>query len=438
MNYTLRRGVLWLAVFTVLALLPLWIARVGGAPEPRTFAIEFGVALGFLALSLMALQFLFSGRIERIAPGFGMDNIIQYHREVGIVAFVFVLAHPIILIAADSTFLEYFDPRVNFLRAVFLTFATLAVTAILATSFWRETFRLQYEWWRLIHGTLALGVVFVGVAHAVQVGHYLDPLWKKGALALLIGGLGYLLLHTRLVRPWLARKRPYRVVRVEAERDSTYSLTVEPVDHPGMRFTPGQFAWITINDTPFTLQQHPFSFCSSARKRQITFAAKESGDFTSSWKDIDPGAPVFLEGPFGAFTPAPSPSTGLFLIMGGIGVTPAMSILRTMRDDAEKRPVTLIYGNKDWETIAFRDELEELREALQLRLVHLLEEPADDWDGERGFVTEELLQKLLPDRPETYQYLICGPKPLMDVAETSLRDLGIAWDRIYTERFQIV
>jgi hypothetical protein len=47
------------------------------------------------------------------------------------------------------------------------------------------------------------------------------------------------------------------------------------------------------------------------------------------------------------------------------------------------------------------------------------------WEGESGFVTRALLEKCLPERPETFQYMIGGPEPLMDIAERSLRELAI-------------
>ncbi len=62
---------------------------------------------------------------------------------------------------------------------------------------------------------------------------------------------------------------------------------------------------------------------------------------------MGPGTKAFLEGPFGSFIP--KPGSNIFLIMGGIGVTPAMSMLRTMRDDNDKRKAILIYGNKNWD-----------------------------------------------------------------------------------------
>ncbi len=442
MRYSYRRGFSWLLLFTVLALVPLGIALVGPIPAARSFWIELGVALGFIALAIFGLQFLFSGRFHWIAPTFGMDNIIHFHRKMGIIAFFFILAHPIILILADTEFLLYFDPRVNLLRAIALSYVSVALIGITVTSIWRMAFKLSYEKWRLLHGFLSLSIVFVGVVHSIQVSHYMDPLWKKIALAALMGACMYLVLHTRLVRPWLNRKKPYRVTKVNDERDECWTLTLKPESGRKMAFKPGQFAWITVNESPFSLQQHPFSFASSARAETISFTAKESGDFTSTFKEIPVGAKVYLEGPFGSFTP--EPDSHLFLVMGGIGITPGMSMLRTMRDDKDPRKAILLYASKKWKDVTFREELTEISKEIDLRIIHVIEDVPDeeelpeDVDGEGGRIDEEMLAKYLPEHPEKYMYFICGPGPLMDVVEIGLNNLGIDWRRIYSERFEIV
>lgn len=436
MKYTYRRGFLWLTIYILLALVPLAIAMSGTIPEYRSFWVELGVALGFIGLAMFGLQFLFSGRFKKIAPSFGMDNIIQYHREIGIVAFLFILAHPATLLISNPGFLSYFDPRVNAMRAIALSFVTLAIIFILITSLWRTAFKLNYEKWRLVHGLLALSIVFIGTIHSIQVSHYLNPFWKKASIVTLMGASMYLMVHTRIVRPWKNRKKPYKVVDVKPERGQCWTITLEPIGHRIMRYACGQFTWITINESPFSLQQHPFTIASSVKDITISLTAKELGDFTFTWGQIKPGTKVFLEGPFGSFTPMPEKN--LFLVMGGIGITPAMSMLRTMRDTNDSREAILIYGNNKWEDVTFREELEEISQKINLKVVHILSEPSDDWKGETGYVDQKLLEKHLPKKPDNFMYFICGPMPLMDVTEISLRNLGIDWRTIYTERFEIV
>jgi predicted ferric reductase len=223
---------------------------------------------------------------------------------------------------------------------------------------------------------------------------------------------------------------------VEKERGDAYSLTVEPQNFPRFKFSAGQFAWITIHPSPFSLQQHPFSIASSEQNSSLTFTAKDVGDFTSQWKDLKPGGKVFVEGPFGSFIS--TKNDPIFLIMGGIGITPAMSMLRTLRDKHDPRKTILIYANLNWEDISFREGLEELQNIINLEVIHLLEEPPEDWSGEKGLIEERLLAKYLPRDTEKFMFFICGPKPLMDISEISLRNLGIEWKMVYTERFEIV
>ncbi len=436
MRYTYRQGFLWLLTYFVLALTPLFLALAGDIPEVRKFWVELGVAFGFIGLGMMGLQFVFTGRFQKIAPTYSGDNMMQFHREAGMISFLFVLAHPVTMILAESSFLSYFDPRVNFMRALSLSIALVCLGTIVVSSLWRQVLGLSYEKWRLLHDFLALALVFIGVVHSIQVSHYMEPLWKKLVLAILLGACMYLVIHIRIVRPLKNRKRPYRIARVIPEPGDSCTLELEATAGERMKYIPGQYCWITINDTPFSLQQHPFSFSSSARHHTIQMTAKALGDFTSGWKDLAPGTTAFLEGPFGAFTP--EPDAALFLIMGGIGVTPAMSMLRTLRDDRDDRKAILIYANEDSDGIVFREELEELTSVINLQVVHVLEHFDDNWEGEKGVVTEELLRRHFPPDKEKYMCFICGPGPMMDIAEVSLRNLGIDWRRIYSERFEMV
>ncbi|CAN5874821.1 ferredoxin reductase family protein [soil metagenome] len=437
MKYSAPRVIRWIAVYLALAVAPLVLAVVGPLPAPRPFLVEFGVGLGFVGMGVLALQFVTTGRFRSIAPIFGADVVLQFHRQAGVVAFALVLAHPAVLVATDPNYLEFFDPRVNLLRAIALIAVIPALVLLLVTSLWRERVGLSYEWWRLVHGGLSLVVVFIGMVHGIQVSEYLGPIWKQGLWAGALVGLMYLVVHSRVIRPNLMKRRPYRVVEMREETPDTWTMTVEPEGHVGMRFAAGQFAWMTVDDSPYSLQQHPFSFSSSARDDTLGFTANAVGDFTAAWKDFEPGRLLYLEGPYGGFVLDPD-SEGAVFIVGGIGVTPAMSILRTMRDNNDERPVLLFYGNETPEEITFADELSDLEADLELVVIHALGDPPDGWTGEEGYIDADMLQRRLPPDSRNYEYFICGPKPMMDITETALREMGVSWRQIYTERFQIV
>lgn len=427
----------WTAAALGVALIPMLIGVVGPDQPQRPWLVEFGVGLGFVAIGLVALQFVASGRFARVGSVFGTDVVWHFHRVTGIAAVVILLAHPVVLIAREPDFVSYLDPTANVLRAVALWGAVLASIVLLATSVRRERFRLQYEHWRALHGALATLVLLIGIVHGLQVSHHLSIAWQQ---ALWIGSLGaafLLVVHTRVVRPWLMRRRPYRIVDVHEERPGTTTIALEPSGHDGMRFEPGQFAWITIGETPFSLQQHPFSFSSSAHGNLICFTAKALGDFTKTWADLEPGRRAFLEGPYGGFV-FDDEAPGAVFIAGGIGITPFISMIRTLRDTGDPRPFTLFYATSRLDRAPFADELAAASGDLDLDVIHVLEEPPDGWDGPSGFIDEDMLDRHLPLDRLRREYFICGPDPMLDACEHALRSLGVSWRRIYTERFEVV
>ncbi|MGB7234451.1 MAG: ferric reductase-like transmembrane domain-containing protein, partial [Rhodococcus sp. (in: high G+C Gram-positive bacteria)] len=264
MKYNATRVATWVGAWLVLAAAPLLLAMVGPTPAARRFLVEFGVGLGFLGIGLISVQFVITGRFRSVAPVFGSDVVLQFHRQIGIVGIALVLAHPVVLVATNPDYLDFFDPRVNFLRALALTAVVPALILLLVTSLWRDRVWLSYELWRAGHGVLSLAIVFIGMVHGIQVAGYLGTFWKQAIWAVGLIGLMYLVIHSRVVRPAMMKRRPYRVADVRRELPDTFTLVLEPEGHVGMPFRAGQYAWMTVGASPYSMQQHPFSFASSA------------------------------------------------------------------------------------------------------------------------------------------------------------------------------
>lgn len=439
MSRLARSALLWCTGYLFLALVPLGLALLIRPHEVREFGAELGALLGLLALGVLASQAVISGRHRWFAESVGYDNILQFHRQTGIFALLLVLAHPIVMIATRPGWLEYLDPRDDTLRAITLILLVLATLVLVASSLWRTRFGLSYEWWRALHGALTLFIVAGGLGHAVMVQHYTQGVITTLLLGAVVGGSLLLVVETRLLRPWRLRKRAWKVVANEQERGDATTLTLEAEGRHRLDFAPGQFFWITLGDTPFSLQQHPFSVASSVSDgRRFSFTAKRLGDFTNTLPDVKPGTRAFIEGPFGSFIPEPDNASGAVLIAGGIGITPIMSILRTLHDQGDTRPLWLLYANKTWEDAAFRDELAELEGQLDLDVIHVISDPEPEWKGERGKIDEALVKRRVPADDGRREYFICGPEPLMNVAEKALLAQGAAATRIYSDRFDIV
>ena len=437
MNHVIRQALLWVTLYMVLALLPVsWL--LVSPPAPRSALAEAGVLLGALALSIMALQALISGR-HGFGNRAGFDNVLQFHRQLGIGALLLVLAHPTLTFIAEPSLLHYLDPREDTLRALALMALLLASLTLVVTSLWRKRLGLSYETWRLLHGGLTAFVVMGGLGHALMAQRYTQGVVTSGVFALLLLLPLGLLVETRLLRPWRLRRRPWRVVDNQLERGDTTTLTLEADGQHQLDFQPGQFFWITLGNTPFALQQHPFSIVSSASQPgRVAFSAKRLGDFTRTLPKVKANTRAFIEGPYGAFIPNPDNPHGIVMLAGGIGITPFISMLRSFRDTGKAPPIWLIYANPTWQEATFREHLETLSKALPLTVVHVLSDPHEGWQGETGYVDEALIKRVLPDLDPRTDCYICGPDPMMDSAERGLIAHGIPPTHIFSDRFDIV
>jgi ferredoxin-NADP reductase len=100
--------------------------------------------------------------------------------------------------------------------------------------------------------------------------------------------------------------------------------------------------------------------------------------------------------------------------------------------------VRLIFGNRLWEEVLFREEIEELRTRLQLEIVFVLQEPPANWMGLQGMLTEEVLREAIPPSARDGVFFLCGPKPMSDSAQRTLRRMGVPLRRIHCELFEMV
>jgi 3-phenylpropionate/trans-cinnamate dioxygenase ferredoxin reductase subunit len=144
------------------------ILLVYPAPVGRGFWIDFSVALGFIALAMMALQFSLTARINRIEASYGIDIILQFHRYISLVAFALVLIHPLILFVVQPETLQLLNFFTAPWRAKMAVLGTLALIALVVTTIWRQKLKIPYEPWRTLHGVLAVLAVGLGLGHAIE------------------------------------------------------------------------------------------------------------------------------------------------------------------------------------------------------------------------------------------------------------------------------
>jgi ferredoxin-NADP reductase len=240
--------------------------------------------------------------------------------------------------------------------------------------------------------------------------------------------------------------RPVKVVRVVRETNDAVSIYLTEADGSALEFQPGQFLSVDVAIDGERLRR-AYSLASACLPDvpvHVTVKRIEDGRVSNHLNDtIQEGAELAVLGPSGNFTVEPREVNERHLVMiaGGSGITPIMSILETvLRLEAGSR-VTLIYGNRGWDDVIFRDRLASLSDEFQGRLVvdHVLERPPESWSEGTGLLSGDVLEARLEtlgiEDDGLIRYFVCGPTPMMEAAHEALRQRGVDANRIAEERF---
>lgn len=430
---------LWIGVAVGLCVAPLGLVWIAPA-RPSAFAWSFALALGSGGLALAGLQFLLTGRFRRATEPFGIDLVYRLHRWAAVAALALLIAHALIIVTGYADAAGGSRPWVAGWPMVSGWLSLGLFILLVASSLGRRILGWEYDGWRRVHALLAVG------ATAAAIGHVLGVLWpqERAWSALLWSAYAVFwfgaLLHVRVLRPWGLLRSPYRVSAVEPVGPRVWTVRMVPERGQAIAFQPGQFVWVTLRAGPFSGREHPYSLSGSAADRSsLAVTIKALGDFTATVGSIRPGERAFVDGPYGAFSPDRHPhASGWILIAGGVGIAPIMSMLRTLADRGDARPIVLVCAHGSPASRLFADELLVLERRLALTVVPVLEEAPPEWNGERGRVTVDVLRRAIASSElSTRECFLCGPVPMTDAVARSLRQLGLPARRIHVELFDM-
>ena len=429
-------GLYWSAAFLLLALSPLLllIVTIKPAATGQGMAWDFSLALGFAVLALMLLMFVLTSRFHRLAAPFGIDLVYYFHRQIAIGLMLLALAHAGIVLLSEPALSAWLLPPAP-IHMLAGSLALLSLLLLVVVSVSRRHMKVRYEFWRRSHLLLAVAAVVAAVIHISGVNHYSNspPMQMLVAAVLVIWLI--LVLRVRLFKPWKLARHPWQEVSVKPERGRAVTLDLKPQRHGELCFAPGQFAWLTVHQSPFAMAEHPFSIASSAEHSDsVSFTIKALGDFTGGLQQTKPGTTVYVDGPYGTFSVDTVDADSLFFIAGGIGIVPIMSMLRTLADRNDPRPITLVYAANDLNSMTFYEELQPLAAGLQLTLMLVLA----NWTGARGFVGQSLLKECIPDATHRVHYFLCGPPAMQRATEAALHQCGVRFGQIHSELFNLV
>lgn len=213
-----------------------------------------------------------------------------------------------------------------------------------------------------------------------------------------------------------------------------------------IQYKSGQFLTL-ITSVQGKEVRRAYSLCSSPfvdADLAVTVKRVENG-LMSNWlpDNLKQGSKLRVMEPMGQFTTEYDSKRKRHIIMfaGGSGITPMMSIIKSVLTQEPESIVSLIYCNRDIDSIIFKDELEK-RDAKyegRLHVIHVLDNAPMNWQGYSGLLSHEMLTRLFERVPDwgidKTTYLMCGPEGMMKNVETLLAARNIPQEKIFKESF---
>ena len=189
-----------------------------------------------------------------------------------------------------------------------------------------------------------------------------------------------------------------------------------------------------------------YSLCTAPAESDWMVTVKRiGGGLFSNWVGdaLKAGDTVEVMVPHGSFTTEFSAANKRHLvgIAGGSGITPVMSLIKTLLREEPHSRFTLLYGNRDSSSVIFLEALAGLKDKHlgRLEIYHFLDAEEQDIELFNGMLSRERLEEaisaLVPDAAQVEGWFICGPGPMMDAAEGALLDRNVPKERIHIERF---
>jgi predicted ferric reductase len=409
---------------------------------------SLGKIFGLIGFVLYAINLLLAVRRRWLENFFqGLNRVYIAHHITGGLALVFVVFHPFFLALRyiDLKIIQTFADAATFLwpRGIDTTLSYLEVQDAVAinagiVAFWGMvvllivTFfvKLPYRLWLFTHR-------FLGVAFAFALLHILLISSDTSQSALLkwylitwgIIGLGAFLYRT-VFGGMFVRRSAYKVVET-VSADSITRIELTPIEKP-MDYKSGQFVFIRFlwsGEDGIISEFHPFSIASSPHEKTLRLYVKSLGDFTASLPKLKAETVAEIEGAFGRFSPARYGTAPQVWIAGGIGITPFLSMARSLYDTPQN--IYLIYSVRTRSEMVEAKVLSEFipKNYSNFKFIPYI---TDEQDGK--FLDSDFIEKAV-DGFTGKEIFLCGPPPMMKSMKSQLHDKGVKKSKIHSEEF---
>lgn len=435
MKIFLRKNIGWFAVL-ILSFFPIvrWVAIT---PLNYRFLdlnatmTSLGQIAGLVGMALFSVNLILSSRLKILDKFFyGLNIVYKKHHVIGAIAFILLLFHPLFLVVkyiqlslrdAALFFLPSGNWAVNYgIAALFLFIILMILTFFI---------RLKYHKWKFSHKFTVAVFVFA----ILHVFYTTSDVSRDGILRFYILNLAGIGLAAGFWRSFISKyineNYEYEIKNINIFGGNVFRIEMAPKGKT-MKYTPGQFIFINFENKKVGGETHPFSISSVAGAENLEIVVKSLGDYTSELGNLKIGDIAYIEGPFGKFSYKEAENKNQIWIAGGIGITPFLSMARSLKPD-ENYKIHLYYSTKTKEEAVFLDELTGI--ASKNEKFEVI-----NWrSAESGRIRGQNIAELsggLTDK----EIFICGPALFMESLNKQFLDMGVKKERVHWENFNFL
>lgn len=389
--------------------------------------------LSLFGVVLLAVSYLMVSRVRFMEKVFGgLDKVYKNHSLISKVAFVFILAHPLLLIPqflmTGENVWSLFVPGIDTWAKTAGITALYGYIILIALAMSKK---IPYHIWKHIHSLM--GVPFIIAAYHVfnassDVARFV-PLQFWMGLCFVVGVGSYV--YKTLLYEYIGPKFEYEVIRNKLVMDGVYELVLRPVKTK-INFEPGEFAFISVpGHAEIPKEHHPFSISSSPGSNELRFVYKVFGDYTEKLTRLEEGKVINIFGPYGEFTSHMYDFHKKQIWIGaGVGVTPFLSMLHHESQNDDRKNIKFYHCVKSEDELIYDGEINELAQKADDNFTY-----RKHFSVNEGYLTGDLLEKEVGKDLSEYAVMMCGPNKMMISLKADLMKRGVPEDQIYYEEF---
>jgi predicted ferric reductase len=418
-----------------LVVVGLW-ARHGGVTSLGGSATDVFTSLasltGLLTSEAGILGLILVTRTPQLERRYGLDRMLNWHRLLGELMAVLLVAHIITSVEAWAdpsgvvAAIKDLTGRQPYMALT--TVGTVMILLVTLSSLKVFRSRLTYETWYFVHMLSYVGLAF-SFSHQIVLGSDFmnDTLARWFWIALHLGLTAWIV-WGRWGTLLVSLARPMRVASIRREASGVVSLTLAGEGLNRHRAQSGQFYYLRELAPGRWWSNNPFSLSAEPTTAGLRFTIKDRGDASRAFTRIAEGARVAIEGPYGVCTPDLVESEKVVLVAGGVGIGPVVSFIEQL--GAISEPVVLYRAHSQNE-VAHEEELERLVSARGGRL-HILVGARSTLKVADPFAAD-VLCKTIPDIADR-TVVVAGPESMIKAVQRGVRAAGVPAERIHAER----